>query len=427
MKKILAVLFVIFIVSVSVLAKSGDIAGKYYSTDIVTTLNGVEIDAINIGGETLISAEDMKYYGFNVLWDSKARELRITSKDHADSGIPPEVKKSSLPSGSVLGNYYETDIKTYLNGKVITAYNIGGRTYIHAEETRKHGFDAIWNGKSRTLTITSPEFLGHKYSFVMTQGKAQVEEGSGSFKLIYTKDKITGFGDAEYFSCIFNSYATSYSVYLQFGQNDGLFYSGKLLDLLRKHASEKTDASKDIYFSVNGKVAKSLTVEEHQGNGHRSFYITCEEKLNLREEEIESIEISIGEVPENTFEIPHVEAYGTKAKKLFKDIKKNSPDWLESFYEYDDYTVLNVCESERLGNVVSRLYIADNNGNISDDILKEIRAIDGFNDDRLRIHSVKVGDVKNNFFFSCASSKKNGDFYVELDTGKLHILAQKDR
>jgi len=40
-------------------ARPGDIAGQYYSTDIRTYLNGVEIDAINIGGQTLISGEDM--------------------------------------------------------------------------------------------------------------------------------------------------------------------------------------------------------------------------------------------------------------------------------------------------------------------------------------------------------------------------------
>ena len=47
-------------------AKSGDIAGKYYSTDIKTYLTGAQIDAINIGGQTLISAEDMQYHSFFV-------------------------------------------------------------------------------------------------------------------------------------------------------------------------------------------------------------------------------------------------------------------------------------------------------------------------------------------------------------------------
>ena len=45
--------------STSAYAASGDIAGVYYSTDIHTYVNGYEIDSINIGGQTLIKAEDM--------------------------------------------------------------------------------------------------------------------------------------------------------------------------------------------------------------------------------------------------------------------------------------------------------------------------------------------------------------------------------
>ncbi|MBE6649917.1 MAG: hypothetical protein E7613_01255 [Ruminococcaceae bacterium] len=428
MKKLCFVFIAVFIFSISVFAKPGDIAGKYYSTDIITTLNGVEIDAINIGGETLISAEDMKYYGFHVLWDAKARELRITSKDHANDGIPPSVKKSSLPSGSVLGNYFETDIKTYLDNKIITAYNIGGRTYIHAEETRQHGFDAVWNGNDRTLKITSSKFAGYEYSFIMAQGKPQSVEGSGAFKLVYTKDNIIGYGDAEYFSSSFSSQSKSYYVFLQFYQNDGLFYSSKLLDILREHAENNTNAAEDIFFAVNGKIAKNLIVSEYKGNGHNSYYVICEEMLKLKEDEIESIVISVGtEISETPFEISNAEQYGSKAKKIFKSAKKYSLDWLEAFWELDEYTVLNVCESEHLGKVTNRLYIADKEGNLSEDILKQVREIGGFNEAKLRIYSVKIGDVKTNFFFSCASSKKNGDFYVELDTGKLHLIAEKDR
>ena len=54
-----ALLLISFVLPISA-ARPGDIAGKYYSTDIVTTLNGAQIDAINIGGQTLISAEDMR-------------------------------------------------------------------------------------------------------------------------------------------------------------------------------------------------------------------------------------------------------------------------------------------------------------------------------------------------------------------------------
>ena len=138
--------------------------------------------------------------------------------------------------------------------------------------------------------------------------------------------------------------------------------------------------------------------------------------------------ISVGnDIPEASFEISNVEPYGTKAKKIFKSLKKYSLDWLEAFWELDEYTILEVCESEHLGKVTHRLYIVDEEGNFSEDILNKVRDISGFNEAKLRIYSVKIGDIKTNFFFSCASSKKNGDFYVELDTGKLHLIAEKDK
>ena len=169
-------------------------------------------------------------------------------------------------------------------------------------------------------------------------------------------------------------------------------------------------------------------MSEYKGNGHNSYYVICEEMLKLKEDEIESIVISVGtDISETPFEISNAEQYGSKAKKIFKSAKKYSLDWLEAFWELDEYTVINVCESEQLGNVTNRLYIADKEGNLSEDILKQVREIGGFNEAKLRIYSVKIGDVKTNFFFSCASSKKNGDFYVELDTGKLHLIAEKDR
>ena len=113
MKKALSILLTIITFLTTGLncsAKAGDVAGTYYSTDINTILNGYEIDSINIGGQTLVSAEDMHFYGFNVNWYQEYRELHISNAFRAMNGEPPTIKKSNYPSGMPLGNYYETDI-----------------------------------------------------------------------------------------------------------------------------------------------------------------------------------------------------------------------------------------------------------------------------------------------------------------------------
>ena len=45
-------------------AESG-VVGHIYSTDILTYVNGQPIDGYNIGGRTVVIAEDLDSYGFN--------------------------------------------------------------------------------------------------------------------------------------------------------------------------------------------------------------------------------------------------------------------------------------------------------------------------------------------------------------------------
>ena len=134
--------------------KVGQAAGSYLSTDIVTMVNGGAIESVNVGGRTLISAEDLAYHGFSVSWDGAARALRISKSGSPASG-GAAVKKSDEPVGTVLGNYYYTDIVTYLDGSVMEAYNTGGRTYFCAEDMGKYGYTVTWDAASRTLSVTN--------------------------------------------------------------------------------------------------------------------------------------------------------------------------------------------------------------------------------------------------------------------------------
>lgn len=424
------IFFLLIVLSFSICAnaKSGDVAGKYYSTDIVTYLNGVEIDAINIGGETLISAEDMKYYGFGVTWNSHERELRILSLDHAANGIPPTTDKSSLPSGSVLGNYYETDIVTYLDGEIITSYNIGGRTYIHAEETRKFGFDAIWSSSERTLKVTSAKFAGYHYSLAVSNGKEQTEEGKGSFLIKYKNNGVIGSGDADYFTTSITSFGTHYQIFLQFYQNEGLFYSSKLLDMLNRLSDSVENAVDKIAFSINCQKADKITVSAVQGNGHRSFYLRVEGIPKYKIDDIDTFILSVGEDFDEEYELEKPISFDNEAKKYFEKIKKHELDWLDKYYETDEYIALFIKESQTLGKVIDRLYIVEKaTEKISHDILEDLRKINGFNHEVIKTFAVSVKSVKSNLFFSCSTEEKNGDFYVDMKNTKLHLIAEKEK
>lgn len=427
MKKITALFLVLVFSASSCFAKSGDIAGNYYSTDIKTYLNGAQIDAINIGGQTLISAEDMQYHSFFVYWSNEERTLEIHETELASNGVPPEVKNSTLPSGSVLGNYYETDIVTYLDNEPITAYNIGGRTYIHAEAMRDFGYVVNWYADERKLEITSPMRAGYVYDVRLSQGKKKEAEGIGSFTIKYTKDGIIGYGDADYFNLTMYSSGQGYYFTMAFHQNRGLFTSTLLQDKLRPLAhegyavgtpcepSQKYDlVNKHVTISINGNKSEKVRVISGAGSGHRDFTFVIQDLPTYTEEEINEIVFSVGETTGEPYDI--IIEKGEEEKFLEKLSGR-----MVTYYQAENHFIIFIDEEISLGVVKDRLYIADRTtGEISEDILEQVRKYDGFAYDRINPFAFNIGAVKNNFFFSCSSPEKTMDFYAELDTGKVY-------
>jgi len=296
-----------FVLPVSA-AHPGDIAGKYYSTDIVTTLNGTEIDAINIGGQTLISAEDMRYFGYSVIWNGEERTLRITQTT-AQIKNPPAVVRSQKPSGTVIGNYYVTDIVTYLEGTPITACNIGGRTYIHAEAMRSWGYTVNWRGDARRLEITSPIPADYVYRIPMSLGAEKLEGDAavGAFSVRYTKDGITGMGDADFFDLAMQSDGGVYTFSMAFYQYAGLFYSGALFAQLDPLVSQSYDGSvvrdpatlydeigEVLTVTVNGHRAEEIVIRTGAGNGHLDYDIEVHGLPHLTEQQLSEVTLTLG-------------------------------------------------------------------------------------------------------------------------------------
>lgn len=57
--------------------KVGDVVGHTYYTDITAQIDGHPLPSYNIGGETAVVAEDLREYGFSVVWDGEARTLTV--------------------------------------------------------------------------------------------------------------------------------------------------------------------------------------------------------------------------------------------------------------------------------------------------------------------------------------------------------------
>ncbi len=56
-------------------AKIEEIVDSVYSTDIIANIDGMPIKSYNIGGRTVIVAEELSDYGFDVVWKPESREI----------------------------------------------------------------------------------------------------------------------------------------------------------------------------------------------------------------------------------------------------------------------------------------------------------------------------------------------------------------
>ena len=172
MKKFVFILLVLALSAIGVYAATGDVVGEIYSTDILAYINGKQINSYNIGGKTVVLAEELcdnnsgSHYGFTCEYDNDSRTLTLTST-FTEGNVSPKISRGTV--GDVLGNVYETDIKVIFNSYEITGYNIGGQTaiciedlgaYSEGEHNAQYGYskylcNAVWNGEAREISLNT--------------------------------------------------------------------------------------------------------------------------------------------------------------------------------------------------------------------------------------------------------------------------------
>lgn len=130
------------------------VAGNYYYTDIQTYVRGELINSYNIGGKTVIVAEDLRSYGFSVVWDGVNRTLTITNTNGAAKSNASAAASGVV--GDIAGNYYYSDIVTYYNATAIESYSLDGVTVIPATLLRDFGFEVIWDEAGRKVYVNDP-------------------------------------------------------------------------------------------------------------------------------------------------------------------------------------------------------------------------------------------------------------------------------
>ena len=174
----LSALLIIICAALTVTAaalRSGDIVGYVLSTDIRAFFDGSEIEAYNIGGKLGIVAEDLRNYGFTVVWNGIDRELQILRN------LRPTVKpflfepKNVTNVGARVANVLHTDIVTYLDGNVVESFNINGETIIYFSELAKYG--TVFYDDGARLSMISTTGRNFKATTLETLPKEIIHAG----------------------------------------------------------------------------------------------------------------------------------------------------------------------------------------------------------------------------------------------------------
>lgn len=132
MKKILILSALLCgLTGVSAHAANGDVVGHIYSTDIRAYINDIEVPSYNIGGRTVVIIEDITVARD---YQDNLRALTIDGISFRPEYITEGEAEHSEVSGNIVGDIYETDIKTYMYDVEIPSYNLDGKTAVALED-----------------------------------------------------------------------------------------------------------------------------------------------------------------------------------------------------------------------------------------------------------------------------------------------------
>ena len=157
MKKTLFFITIVFTLLLmgNVCYANEDLGNAIY-TDIVTYINHVPIQSHNFNGKTLIVAEDLTHFGFDVKWNEYKRTLTITRNKNTNTIDIPFV---TCPTNDEIGKkeftVTTTDVEVYTGNYKYSSYGgIAGYTLIDINDLACiDNVSIVWVPEVRALKI----------------------------------------------------------------------------------------------------------------------------------------------------------------------------------------------------------------------------------------------------------------------------------
>ncbi len=315
MKKTVSLLLtaVFLLLSISVFAQDV-ICGEVLNTNIRAYVDGLPIKSYNIDGWTGVVAEDLREYGYDVVWDAEHRELYVSNDFFGEVTASYQFEENSKPVGSHAAYVYQTDIKTYVAGKEVKAFNIGGYTIIYIDDLQAFG-DVVWNEEKREISYSYRK--PWSISMNIDYSQALRHEGyapdgaetylsgithiSGKFTKGENEEFVSNGENLEHLGWISLAYNKQSGLSFSFSITAEHLLSDEFAQLCHDISTVRYDgeilaenadlANEHAKFYINGNPVKIKAVTQGMGNNHHDFYFVLD--LDINEEDVHEISVEI--------------------------------------------------------------------------------------------------------------------------------------
>lgn len=286
-------------------------------TDIVARISSLPIRSYNMSGYTVIAAEDLLDYGFDVVWNGERRTLSISlNTDGKEITANYEPEENTHPIGAVAGDVLATDIVTWVTdywGRTyqIPSWNIGTQTVVNMDDLAKaFGFNYSWDDYStpRELSFINRHYTAWSQEIPIPEQTNELKQGF-AVKLTKPKDsdtfQVEGEGEwGAIDNLTVSATGVSFSVYQRVTNTSGLSGLTSAVatfdperDNIIQNKQENNDwrraeLKKHFWVSIDGWGMEGELWRGH-GNGHTDYSFQFENPTSL--EDLNEIYIVVGE------------------------------------------------------------------------------------------------------------------------------------
>lgn len=277
MKKLFYAIMIVCMMLGAEVCHGEEILGSAVYTDFTTYINHVPVESYDFNGNTLIVAEDLRAFGFDVWWNEYKETLTITRNNSSEFGdFDYIISPSADDVWQKAFDVTTTNVKVFTEGYQYSSFGgIYGKTLINIEDlTCIDGVTISWNPEVKALKVwvqgmeMEPTMLrtipniwyydlydyyedDYYYNweweddstmfflsfYLETEDGTQLENESGRLRIV---DVIDADGRSILKNTVWSEYGTQYWPYVYY-LSDGIFSSSIFLDpedLYTKSASE---------------------------------------------------------------------------------------------------------------------------------------------------------------------------------------------